>query len=439
MFLGGARRMWNPEIVGYLSGIRNRTSILDLTQTTLGLKKFLGFLELASLRRGRTLIILRPAFAPLAELIYPLADYFSRYIGGVLSNLPFTCYNGNIRYKKKIKGRTFVRYPSAVVLFGDQTRRVDFMVNESLCMKTPSVLLCDATTFSSAVPYHVPATSDFAAARSMTHHVLSAIKRGKRNEKLSLRRVFRSLVKSSVNKYLKKHTNVYPYTVTHSLNASSFFAADTSRRIALLKFYFGHKLHFFRPNTFRNEAYTVKLNQILNQQLNLSVKRIVKPIAILRKSIAIVFTLVYILKNKTYIPIWGTKASELIYSGIRLPAKKSIKRQLKFESKMQRQKLYSAHKDPRKHPNLLRNPYRKQQIKKLKAKIAKTTRRRHPDTLKKRRRLDLINLTKSNPSYMIRILQESLIRIKSKQKLQYIWKKLDKYPLCRKQVFMRKR
>lgn len=429
MFLGGARRMWNPEIVGYLSGIRNRTSILDLTQTSFGLKKFLGFVELTSLRRGRTLIILRPAFAPLAELIYPMADYFPRYIGGALSNLSFTCYHANIKNKRQHKGKTFVRYPSAAVLFGDHSRRVDFMVNETLCTRTPSALLCDATTFSSAIPYHIPTSSDFTVARLMTHHVISAIRRGKRHEKLSLRRVFRSLVKSAVKKYLKVPVNIYPHIVTKSLKSSAFFGADPLRRLSLLNFYYGHRLHFFRPKTFKDETYIQKIKHLIFNQRSLNINHMVKPILVIRKSLVLVRMLTNILLTNRTIPIFGSKPSELVFSGARLKARREMKRLAKQESRMVRTTAHYAHGNIKRRANLIKNPFRKRLLKKLKAKAILTSKK------KRKKRNNLLAFAHSKPELAIRILGESIQGIKSKHTLNKIWTKLEAYPRLRRRLF----
>jgi hypothetical protein len=422
MFLGGARRMWNPEIVGYLSGIRNRSSILDVTQTSFRLKKFLGFVELTSVRRGRVMIILRPAFAPLAELIYPLADYFPRYIGGALSNLPFTGYHAMTKARKKImvKGKFFVRYPSIAVLFGDHTRRVDFMVNETLCTRTPSALLCDATTFSAAIPYHIPTPSDFAAARLMTHHVLTAIRRGRRHEKLSLRRTFRSLITSAVKKHLHIASNVYPNKVVKTLNIAAFFAADPLRRLSLLKFYFSHKLEFFRPTTFRVNIYVDKINTQVQSTRFLNIHTMLKPIFIIRKGFVLARLFKHMITHYKCIPILGKKAlEELIFAGPRLRIRKMLKKEAKRESKLIRIKKHYAHKNITRRTNIAKNPFQKHL----------------PDSIKKKRnRLKL--LAGHKPEYAIRILGEAIKGIRSQHKLKKIWKMLVKYPDLRERLFL---
>lgn len=422
MFLGGARRMWNPEIVGYLSGIRNRSSILDLTQTSFRLKKFLGFVELTSVRRGRVMIILRPAFAPLAELIYPLADYFPRYIGGALSNLPFTGYHAMTKARKKgiVKGKSFVRYPSIAVLFGDHTRRVDFMVNETLCTRTPSALLCDATTFSSAIPYHIPTPSDFAAARLMTYHVLTAVRRGRRHEKLSLRRTFRSLITSAIKKYLNSHSNVYPQKVAKALNISAFFLADPLRRLSLLKFYFGHRLRFFRPTTFRDDIYVEKLTTQLTVNRFSNVYTMLKPILVIRRGMALARLLKHMITYYKHIPIFNPKAlEELVFAGPRLSVRRMLKQEAKRESKLMRMKQYYAHKNIMRRTNITKNPFQK----------------KLPDMIKKKRnRLKI--LAGHKPEHAIRILGEAIKGIRSKQTLKRIWKRLTKYPDLRARLFL---
>jgi hypothetical protein len=433
MFLGGARRMWNPEIVGYLSGTRNRTSILDLTQTSFRLKKFLGFVELTSLRRGRTMIILRPAFAPLAELIYPLADYFPRYMGGALSNLTFTCYHAKVKHKYTFDGYTRVRYPSIAVLFGDQSRHVDFMVNETVCTRTPSALLCDATTFASAIPYHIPTSSDFASARLMTHHVLTAIRRGQRHEKLSLRRVFRSLVRSAVKKYLKIHTNVYPHAVTKALRSSAYFGTDTLHRLSLLKFYFGHKLHFLRPKTFKDEKYAAKIKRLLLDRRFSNVKNTAKPISIIRKGIALISALACVLKFNCYIPIFGPKADELIFAGPRKDERRELKRLNKREQKNLRKIKHYAHKDITRHPNIIKNPFRKRKAKNKEHTTIFLS--KYIINKKKKRGRGIKGIAGSHPETIIRIMNEKIKNINSADTLKSIWLQFEKYPKLRKRLF----
>jgi hypothetical protein len=353
MFLGGARNLWNPEIVPYLSGSRNKLCIIDLTNTSFRLRKFLSYVELISQRRARVLFILRPAFAPLAELIYPLADYYERYIGGAVSNfrsvrrhLPYRhgklqTYDTNYTYK----------YPSAMVLFSDHTRHTDFMVNESLCTRTPSALLSDALGFSHVAPYHIPATSDLGAARLMVNYVLAAIKRGQRREKLHLRRCLRILAKKTMIITLKKSLPTYlrPEGILDQVQLSSFLAARPNSRFAMIRLYIKNSLRLLYPVSLQEQPFRKQIHLIEQTKKFLSIAVALKPIIAYRLAISLAFKFTKLLPLHHYTPLLRRRN---LY--INRSEKQAMKYELKRKKRLEAKQKNRIIKD-KAQANLVRN------------------------------------------------------------------------------------
>jgi hypothetical protein len=242
MFLGGVRSKWNPEIVAYLSGSRHHIYILDVIASSFRLKKFLSFSELAARRRGRPVFILIPSFQALRHSIHPSAYYVSEYKGGVVSNFRSLLHTYNSGIFSLSKPPMF---PFGVIAFNDYTQRVSYIANEASRTRTPCALLADSGHSPFNVSYSILSSSDYNVAHLMTNAVLASIRRGKRQERLSLRNLFQSLIKKTVKLRCVKIEQTLP--LISKFRNSSLFYDNIRQRKVFVNFFARHCLKKLLP------------------------------------------------------------------------------------------------------------------------------------------------------------------------------------------------
>lgn len=214
--LGHSRSKNHPSMQEFIYGVRNTTSVIDLTKTKEKLAEALTFLQGVAARRGMILLVgTRPA---AKKVILEVAEnthmpYFvERWIGGTLTN--FKVISKRVEYmetlerehssgeiqkytkkerlkkgeeleklKKNFDGiRILKRLPD--VLFVVDSTQDDTAVREAKRIKIPVVALTDTNADMNVIDFPIPANDDaLPAVRYMVERIGKAIEEGQREQK----------------------------------------------------------------------------------------------------------------------------------------------------------------------------------------------------------------------------------------------------------------
>lgn len=215
--LGHSRSKNHPSMQGYIYGVRNTTSIIDLTKTKERLVPALDFLRGVASRGGMILLVgTRPAaknaILEVAEKTH-MPYFVERWIGGTMTNFKVIAkrveymetlerehISGEIqkytkkerlkkgeeleKLKKNFEGiRNLKRLPDA--LFVVDSTQDDTAIREAKRIKVPVVALCDTNADLGTVDFPIPSNDDaLSAVRFMVERVGKAIEDGLREKKV---------------------------------------------------------------------------------------------------------------------------------------------------------------------------------------------------------------------------------------------------------------
>jgi ribosomal protein S2 len=226
IFLGGFTKSFNPQVSGYVAGIRHNIVIMDAANSLLRIKRFILFVKRSTSRYMKTLFVLADSWISLTKTIAPLAFYAPFWIGGVLSN-----YSSTFFFFKKSSLTFYVPRMPDIGVFLCNAKYSHYASIEASNTRTPAAILFDSNMNPNPISYSVGGNIEYGSAKFFVKQVVLAIKAGFRLRKLSFKK---TILKLTAKQFaIKKNTYLlYLQSIKNLIfNGSLLWKFEFSSRI----------------------------------------------------------------------------------------------------------------------------------------------------------------------------------------------------------------